>query len=129
MSSTDTGRTDALDYAETIAAEVIGLADGELDGYTFDGEDPDRAYEATMAWLDELALDVEVTRSVTTGDVTAVTVCRTIGGPNAWVTFDAYGDAEVRTAWGRDEARVPIPGRMIAIPTDVILDYYAEVIA
>ena len=72
-------------------------------------------------------LDVEVTRSVTTGDVTAVTVCRTIGGPNAWITFDLTGDAEVRATWGRDEARVPIPGRMIALPTDVILDHYAEV--
>jgi hypothetical protein len=126
MTSTDT-RTNAHRYAETIADEVIGLADGELDGHTFDGEEPDRAYEAVSTWLAELALDVEVTRNVTTGDVTAVEVTRTVGGPGCYVTFRDRSDAEVVAYWGTDEATVRIPGRMIALVTDVVLDAFAEV--
>ena len=128
MTSTDT-TSDAYQYARTIADEVIGLESGELDGYTFDGEEPDRAYEAVSTWLAELALDVEVTRNFTTGVVTAVEVTRTVGGPGCYVTFRDRSDAEVVAYWDPDRATVRIPGRMVALVTDVVLDAFAEVTA
>jgi hypothetical protein len=121
--------THAYQYAAAIAAEVQGLEDGELEGYELDGEGPDRAYEAVTTWLSELALDVEVTRNVTTGDVTAVEVTRTVGGPGCYVTFRDRSNAEVVAYWGTDEATVCIPARCVAIVTDVVLDWYAEVFA
>jgi hypothetical protein len=121
--------SEAYRYASTIAHEVERLADGELDGYELDGEGPDRAYEAVMTWMSDLALDVEVTRNVTTGDVTAVTIARTVGGPACYVTLRDRSDAEVVAYWGRDEATVRIPARIVGLVTDVVLDLYAEVCA
>jgi len=127
MTSTD---TDAHRYAETIADEVARLADGELDDYDLAGLDgPDRAVDAVMTWLGDLALDVEVTRNVTTGDVTAVTIARTLGGPACYVTLRAGTDAEVVAYWGRDEARVTIPAHRVELVTELVLDLYAEVCA
>ena len=122
--------TDAEHYARVIADEVRDLEGGILDGHDLTDHDPaDRPYEAAHLWLAELALDVEVTRSMTTGDVTAVTITRTLGGPWCAVTFDHYGEHTVRAAWGGDRAEVILPGREVATVADVILDTFAEVIA
>ena len=118
---------EAYRYARTIADEVERLADGELDRHTFDGEGLDPAYAAITTWVEELALDVEVTRNVGTGDVTAVTIARTVGGPGCYVTLRDRSDAEVTAYWGTDEATVRIPGRVVALVTDVVLDLFAEV--
>lgn len=127
MTTTDT-LTDAERYARLIADEVLGLEDGILDGHDLTEHDPgDRPYEAAMLWVADLALDVEVTRSLASGDVTAVTITRTLGGPWCAVTFAHYAEHTVKAAWGRDRATVEIWGREIATVADVILDYYAEV--
>jgi hypothetical protein len=93
--------TDADRYAALIADEVAALERGELDGY--DPEDLDDG-DVVWTWLNDRALDVEVARSLTTGDVTAVEVTRTIGGPGCWVTFRTTGDVEVLAMWGGDRA-------------------------
>jgi hypothetical protein len=119
MTSTDT-RTDAHHYAETIADELVGVAHGELDGY-----EPDDRVDALMTWLNDLALDVDVTRNLATGDVTAVEVARTIGGPGCYVRFASDG-VTVRAYWGTDEARVTLPyvdGHDLA---ELMLDLMAE---
>lgn len=131
MSTTDT-MTDAERYARTIADEVRGLEDGVLEGYEDELAelDPfDRIYQAATYWLDELALDVEVTRSAASGDVTAVTITRTLGGPWCAVTFDHYGEHTVRAAWGGDRAEVILAGREVATVADYVLDTFAEVTA
>ena len=96
-----TTMTDADRYAALIADEVAALERGELDGY--DPEDLDDG-DVVGTWLNYCALDVEVARSLTTGDVTAVEVARTIGGPGCWITFRNVGDAEVVAVWGGDRA-------------------------
>jgi hypothetical protein len=131
MTTTDT-LTDAERYARLIRNEVLGLEHGFLDGYADElaEHDPaDRPYEAAMRWLNDLALDVEVTRSLGTGDVTAVTITRTLGGPWCAVTFAHYAEHTVAAAWGRDRATVEVYGREVATVADVILDYFAEVSA
>jgi hypothetical protein len=129
MTSTDT-TSDAYQYARTIADEVIGLESGELDGYDLsEHEGLDRTYDAVTTWLAELALDVEVTRSVASGELTAVEVTRTVGGPGCWITFRPASDAEVRVVWGSDDVRVHVPGRMVWAVTDMVTDWYAEVTA
>ena len=123
MTSTDT-RTDAHRYAELIADELVGVAHGELEGY-----EPDDRVDALMTWLNDLALDVEVARNLATGDVTAVEVARTIGGPTCYVRFCQYDGVVVRASWGRDRAEVTLPyvdGRDLA---DLMLDLMAEVSA
>ena len=109
--------TDAERYARLIADEVAALERGELDGY--DPEDLDDG-DVVGTWLNYHALDVEVARSLQTGDVTAVEVTRTIGGPGCWITFRYAGDAEVVAAWGGDRAT-----RYVAAPTvaDYLVDY------
>ena len=122
MTSTDT-RTDAHHYAEVIADELVGVAHGELEGY-----EPDDRVDALMTWLNDLGLDVEVARNLATGDVTAVEVARTIGGPGCYVRFASDG-VTVRTYWGTDEARSTLPyveGHDLA---DLMLDLMAEVSA
>ena len=129
---TTTDQTDAGRIARLILDEVLGLEDGVLDGYEAElaEHDPaDRPYEATVRWLNDLALDVEVTRSLASGDVTAVTITRTLGGPWCAVTFAHYAEHTVAAAWGRDRATVEIWGREVATVADVVLDYYAEVTA
>jgi hypothetical protein len=121
MTRTDT-TTDAHRYAETIADEVRALARGELD----DREVEDRG-DALITWVNELALDVEVARNVTTGDVTAVEVTRTIGGPGAWVTF-RHGEVTVLAVWGHDRATVTLWDDETLRLADEMLDL-AEVIA
>lgn len=131
MSTTDT-MTDAERYARLIADEVRGLEDGELEGHEDELAelDPfDRIYHAAACWINELALDVEVTRSTTTGDVTAVTITRTVGGPWCAVTFDRYYEHTVRASWGSDRAEVPLYGPEVAVVADVLLDYFTEVTA
>jgi hypothetical protein len=95
-----TTMTDADRYAALIADEVAALERGELDGYDPDDLDGD----PVGTWLNDRALDVEVARSLTTGDVTAVEVTRTIGGPGCWITFRYVGDVEVVAVWGGDRA-------------------------
>jgi hypothetical protein len=110
--------TDAERYARLIADEVAALERGELDGY--DPEDLDDG-DVVGTWLNDRALDVEVARSLTTGDVTAVEVTRTIGGPGCWITFRAWSDeVEVVAAWGGDRAT-----QYVAAPTvaDYLVDY------
>lgn len=131
MTTTDT-LTDAELYARAIADEVRGLEDGVLEGY--DDElaelDPfDRIYQAATYWLDELALDVEVTRSAASGDMTAVTITRTVGGPWCAVTFDLYAEHTVRASWGRDRAEVVLYGPEVAVVADYLFDLYGEVSA
>jgi hypothetical protein len=123
MTSTDT-RTDAHRYAETIADEVRGIAEGRLDDY----DDVTGPYDALDRWLNELALDVEVTTRLGSGRITAVTVVRTVGGPYAAVTFTDRGDVEVVAAWG-DRATVRVDGPGVPMIADAVLDYYAEVTA
>lgn len=121
MTSTDT-RTDAHRYAELIADELVGVAHGELEGY-----EPEDRVDALMTWINDLGLDVEVARNLATGDVTAVEVARTIGGPTCYVRFDYYGDVTVRASWGHDRAEVTLPrvdGHDLA---DLMLDLMAEV--
>jgi NADPH-dependent curcumin reductase CurA len=122
MTSTDT-TSDAYQYARTIADEVVGVAHGDLDGYQ-----PDDYVDALMTWMTDLVLDVEVTRNVTTGDVTAVEVARTLGGPGAWVTF-RDGEVTVLAVWGRERATVSLWDAATLALVDVVLDAYAEVIA
>jgi len=120
---TSMSSTDAYHYAVTIAHELLGVAHGELDGY-----EPEDRHEALMTWINDLALDVDVTRNVATGQVTAVEVARTIGGPGCYVTFASDG-VTVRTYWGADEARSTLPyveGHDLA---DLMLDLMAEVTA
>jgi hypothetical protein len=120
--------TYAEQYARLIADEVLDLESGILDGYDLTEHDPaDRPYEAAMLWLSELALDVEVTRSLNADAVTAVTITRTVGGPWCAVTFSHYSEHTVTAASGHDRATVKLYGRQVAIVADVILDYYAEV--
>ena len=76
-----------------------------------------------------MARDVEVTRSMSSGEVTAVTITRTLGGPWCAVTFDVYGEHTVRASYGRDRAEVIVYGRQVATVADVILEHYAEVTA
>lgn len=129
MSTTDT-MTDAEHYARVIADEVRDLEGGILDGHDLTDHDPaDRPHAAATLWVAELALDVEVTRSTSTGDVTAVTITRTLGGPWCAVTFDTYGEHVVRASWGRDRAEVILAGREVATVADVILETFAEVVA
>lgn len=119
MTSTDT-RTDAHRYAETIADELVGVAHGELDG-----REPEDRVDALMTWLNDLAMDVEVTRR-TDGEVTAVEVARTIGGPSCYVTF-RHGEVTVLARWGSDRAEVrlaPVEAHDLA---DLVLDLAAEV--
>ena len=115
--------TDAEAYARLIADEIAALERGELDGY--DPEDPYTDGDVIGTWLNWSALDVEVARSLTTGDVTAVEVTRTIGGPGCWITFRPWGDVEVVAAWGGDRAT-----RYVAAPSvaDYLVDY-AEAVA
>jgi hypothetical protein len=115
--------THAHDYAATIADELVGLAHGELDGY-----EPEDRYDALMTWLNDLALDVDVTRNVTTGDVTAVEVARTIGGPSCYVTF-RYGEVTVAAYWGTDRAEVRVPSVEAHDLADLMLDLMSEVSA
>ena len=121
MTTTDT-LTDAERYARLIADEVAALERGELDG--FEPEDIEYG-DVVGTWLSVHALDVDVTRSLATGDVTAVEVTRTIGGPGCWITFRPWGDVEVVAAWGGDRAT-----RYVAAPTvaDYLIDY-AEAVA
>ena len=117
--------TDAERYARLIADEVAALERGELDGH--DPEDPYTDGDVVGTWLNDLALDVEVARSLTTRDVTAVEVTRTIGGPGCWITFRAWSDeVEVVAAWGGDRAT-----RYVAAPTvaDYLVDYAEAVTA
>ena len=116
--------TDAERYARLIADEVAALERGELDG--FDPDDTHHDGDVIGTWLNWCALDVEVARSLTTRDVTAVEVTRTIGGPGCWITFRAVGDAEVVAAWGGDRAT-----RYVAAPTvaDYLVDYAEAVTA
>ena len=109
--------TDADRYAEAIAAELVEVAAGRLDGY--DLADP---FDAVHTWHVELILDVEVTRSMTTGNVTAVEVTRTIGGPGCWCTFRDGQDAEVLVTWGRDRAYRSVPADLVAPLTTYLLD-------
>ena len=102
--TTDTERTYAHDYADTIAEEVLSLADGVLEGY-----EPEDRVDALMTWLNDLTLDVEVTRNLATGDVTAVEFARTLGGPTCYVRFDQYYGVVVRASWGSDRALVTLP--------------------
>jgi hypothetical protein len=113
--TTDT-HTEAHRYALTIRDELVDLAHGELDGCQ-----PEGPADAVMTWINDLALDVNVTRNLTTGDVTAVEVARTIGGPSCYVTF-RHGEVTVATAWGVDRAEVhvtPVEAHTLA---DLILD-------
>lgn len=129
MSTTDT-HTDAERYARLIADEVRDLEDGVLEGYEDELRDLDpfdRVYEAAIFWLNDLALDVEVARSTTTGTVTAVTITRTLGGPWCAVTFDNYGEHTVRASWGADRAEVVLFGPEVAVLADYILDTFAVV--
>lgn len=121
MSTTDT-HTYAERYARGIADEVEALDRGELDGY--DPQDPHTDGDVVGTWLNWLALDVEVTRSMTTGDVTAVTVTRTIGGPGCWVTFRPAEDVEVLAMWSGDRATTYARAEGVA---DYVLDYVAAV--
>ena len=116
--------TDADRYAEAIAAELVEVAAGRLDGYDI-GPDDDAGY-AAATWFAELVLDVEVSRSMTTGDVTAVKVTRTIGGPGCWCTFRVGQDAEVLVTWGRDRAYRWVPADLVA-PLTTYLHDVAEV--
>ena len=113
--------TDADRYAEVIAAELVEVAAGRLEGYALD--DP---ADAVPTWCAELALDIEVTRSMTTGDVTAVEVARTLGGPGCWCTFRDGQDAEVVAVWGRDRAHRYVPADLVA-PLTTYLHDLAEV--
>jgi hypothetical protein len=118
---------EAMEYAKTIAAEVENLEDGVLDGYDFgEAYGLERAYEAASTWLSELALDVEVTRSHPSGELVAVEIARTLGGPGCWVKFYAFGDAEVRAVWGTDDETVRIPGRVVAAVTDAVLGHFGH---
>ena len=116
--------TDAERYARLIADEVAALERGELDGF-----DPDDTYhdgDVIGTWLDQCALDVEVARSLTTGDVTAVEVARTIGGPGCWITFRNVGDAEVVAVWGGDRATRYVAAEGVAT---YLIDYAEAVTA
>ena len=115
--------TDADRYAEVIAAELVEVAAGRLDGY--DLADP---ADAVPTWCAELALDIEVTRSMATGDVTAVEVTRTLGGPGCWCTFRDGQDAEVLAVWGRDRAYRWVPVDLVAPLTDYLVEL-AEAVA
>lgn len=110
--------TDAERYARLIADEVAALERGELDG--FDPEDTYHDGDVVGTWLNWCALDVEVARSLTTGDVTAVEVTRTIGGPGCWITFRPWGDVEVVAAWGGDRATRCVAAEGVA---DYVIDY------
>ena len=115
--------THAHHYADTIADELVDLAHGKLDGYQ-----PDDRHDALMTWINDLALDVDVTRNLSTGEVTAVEVARTIGGPSCYVTF-RYGDVTVRAVWGTDEAVARVPSVEAHDLADLMLDLMAEVFA
>ena len=105
-----------------IADELAALERGELDGYDPDDLDGD----PVGTWLNDLALDVEVARSLTTGDVTAVEVARTIGGPGCYVTFRVTGDVEVLAMWGGDRATRYVRADGVR---DYLIDYVEAVTA
>lgn len=90
--------SDAEGYAATIAAEVADLEAGRLD--TAHGT----VDQVVGLWLNELALDIVVGTNVRSGEMTSVEVCRTLGGPGAWVTFRRHGPTEVLVIDGRDRA-------------------------
>jgi len=123
MTSTTDTRTDAHRYAEGIADELVGVAAGRLDGY-----EPDDRVDALMYWVNDLGLDVEVTRSIYTSDVTAVEVARTVGGPGCYVRFASDG-VTVRVAWWGDRAEVTLPYVEGGDLADLMLDLMAEVAA
>lgn len=116
--------TDAERYARIIADEVAALERGELDGY--DPEDPYTDGDVVGTWLNWCALDVEVARSLTTRDVTAVEVTRTIGGPGCYVTFRPWGDVEVLALWGGDRATRYVRAEAV---TDYLINYAEAVSA
>ena len=96
----------ALEYAHTIAAEVRELEDGRTeDGPTV------TAYEAVLDWAESAVLDLEWTESSNARTITAVTILRTFGGPNAWIDAHGDGTVTVRAAgWGeRGEVRTDAP--------------------
>ena len=129
MTTTDT-MTDAERYALLIRDEVLDLEAGILDGYEdelADHDPADRPYEAAVRWINDLALDVEVTRSTSTGDVTAVRITRTLGGPACWITFSEYDEHTVTAVWGRDRATVEVWGREVATVAAIVVDLFAEV--
>ena len=116
----DEHMTDAGRYARLIADEIAALDRGELDGY--DPQDLDG--DPVGTWLNDRALDVEVARSLTTGDVTAVEVTRTIGGPGCWLTFRVTGDVEVTAVWGGDRATYYVRADGVR---DYLIDYVEAV--
>lgn len=124
MMSTTYVMTDADRYARLIADEVEALDRGELDGY--DPEDPHTDGDVVGTWLHWSALDINVTRSMTTGDITAVEVTRTIGGPGCYVTFRPAGDVEVLAMWGGDRATRYARAEGV---TDYVIDYVEAVTA
>ena len=124
MTSTTDTRTDAHRYAETIADELVGVAAGRLEGY-----EPDDRVDALMTWMNDLGLDVEVTRNLTTGDLAAVDVLRTSGGPTCRVRFDAYDGVVVRVSWWGDRAEVTLPYVEGGDLADLMVDLMAEVAA
>lgn len=91
--------TDAEQYAETIAEELVELESGRIDGEQYDG-----APEAVAEYVGSLVLDVEVTRSGFTGDVVRVELARTVGGPSCWLVINGDDEVRVRTWWGSDRA-------------------------
>lgn len=96
----------AEEYAVTIAEEIQGLAYGRLDGFTPDTEDPFEMVQAvTREWCATLALDAELTYSLA-GELVAVEVLRTTGGPACSVTFRERGDVTVRAWQGSDTAEL-----------------------
>ena len=91
---------DARDYAEAIAAELVDVERGYVDGERY----PD-VWDAVHAWAETCALDVEYTLSVAGGGATAVEITRTIGGPGCWIACNGDGTVTVRAAWGSGEWR------------------------
>lgn len=120
--------TTADEHAATIAAEVADLDYGILNDYELDlvPAGAERRYAAVERWLNELALDVEVGRNLRTNDVTTVTVLRSLGGPNAWVTFRSSGPTEVLVVFGRDRATRLVDRGHTA---DLVVDMIAELSA
>jgi len=126
---TRTVRLDVRDYADTIAAELLGLGASVWDGHVpFHQVVPEDRADALTTWLNDLAPElVEVTRNLGSGDVTAVEVARTRGGRTCYVLFDQYDGVVVRASWGSDRALVTLPyeaGRELA---DLMLNLIDEV--
>lgn len=130
-------KNDAQDYAELIAAEVQELDDalafliGDDDAATFDGETFTDPMDVLHHYVEAVALSVAQVMERTYGedareDVRAVEVTRTIGGPNAFVTFRGDGYADVRAYWGSDRGTITVHAPYADAELWELMDAYSD---